>query len=238
MRALGQTVGAGARTTATVLVADDPRLARALASRVGEEHVALVEKSALLEAVTSTPSAAALVLSNALSAPPDLQFVERIRRNRPRVPLLVCTSLRHADLANRIHLAGAAVAFLPDLLPSALLFVSRSLAVERDVVRCEVAACRALASRCDLTTRETEVLELVAVGVSRSDLAHELGISENTAKTLIRRTLIKLGEASVERAGRAVLEEALERMCAARFDAAPILSTVRPRSRRTVRRSR
>jgi DNA-binding CsgD family transcriptional regulator len=80
-------------------------------------------------------------------------------------------------------------------------------------VACILRATALIARRANLTRRETEVLETVALGVHRSSVARELGISENTAKTTVRRMLTKIDETTAESAARAVLEEALELAC-------------------------
>jgi DNA-binding NarL/FixJ family response regulator len=49
------------------------------------------------------------------------------------------------------------------------------------------------ASLDELTERETEVLRLVARGLSNTEIAAELFITENTVKTHVARTLMKLG---------------------------------------------
>ncbi|MEG0324527.1 MAG: helix-turn-helix transcriptional regulator, partial [Raoultibacter sp.] len=53
--------------------------------------------------------------------------------------------------------------------------------------------CRALAEQHDLTDREADVLMLLSQGQSVASLAEQLKISENTAKTHIKKTYRKLG---------------------------------------------
>ncbi|MEG0375153.1 MAG: LuxR C-terminal-related transcriptional regulator [Raoultibacter sp.] len=55
------------------------------------------------------------------------------------------------------------------------------------------ATCRALAEQHDLTDREADVLMLLSQGQSVASLAEQLKISENTAKTHIKKTYRKLG---------------------------------------------
>jgi DNA-binding NarL/FixJ family response regulator len=52
---------------------------------------------------------------------------------------------------------------------------------------------RRLAAARALTRREAHLVRLAVAGVARSELPHAMGVSNNTAKTLIRRVLRKCG---------------------------------------------
>jgi DNA-binding NarL/FixJ family response regulator len=57
----------------------------------------------------------------------------------------------------------------------------------------EVAAATPRAHRTDLTTRELEVLRLIAAGRSNREISRELGVAEKTVKTHVSNVLAKLG---------------------------------------------
>jgi DNA-binding NarL/FixJ family response regulator len=52
---------------------------------------------------------------------------------------------------------------------------------------------RPVARLAELTPRETEVLRLIAAGLSNMEIARRLGVSEETVKTHVSRVLTKLG---------------------------------------------
>ncbi|MDY3128892.1 MAG: LuxR C-terminal-related transcriptional regulator [Berryella intestinalis] len=56
-----------------------------------------------------------------------------------------------------------------------------------------LARCAAVADRFGLTSRETEILQLIGEGRSRSDIGQMLFLSENTVKTHVRHVYQKLG---------------------------------------------
>ncbi len=52
---------------------------------------------------------------------------------------------------------------------------------------------RERACQCSLSSREVAVLRLVSKGLSNKEIAHQLGVTEATAKTFLTRTMKKLG---------------------------------------------
>ena len=152
----------------------------------------------------------AVVLAPPAHEPPDLETVRAVREHAPDVLVVVCAYLRQARSANALRVLGAEVVFRPDYLPWLLVLLSRALQRRGDAVQRATLACAIIRRRYRLSPRETQLLELVTIGVSRKSLAAQLGVSENTTKTLIRRILLKVHEQSIEAVVRTALEEALE----------------------------
>lgn len=88
------------------------------------------------------------------------------------------------ELTSRLQLAAFARRWAPEALAARLLI--RGLEQEPDRIRAEAAIEI-------LTPREREVTRLTALGKTNHEIAYELGISRETVKSHIRRTLAKLG---------------------------------------------
>jgi NarL family two-component system response regulator LiaR len=73
----------------------------------------------------------------------------------------------------------------------------------------EVAAGTPTAHRTDLTTREREVLRLIARGMSNREIARELSVAEKTVKTHVSNMLAKLGLADRTQAALYAVEHGL-----------------------------
>jgi two-component system, NarL family, response regulator LiaR len=135
---------------------------------------------------------------------PEVDGVEAIRRivsERPRVRVIALTSFLDDDKLFPAVRAGAAGYLLKDVEPAELVKAIRTVhagegllhpAVAARLLE-EVAAAGGRAAPENLTTREREVVGLIARGLSNKRIALELGISEKTVKTHVSSILGKLG---------------------------------------------
>lgn len=202
--------GASASTHAFLVVEDDAHAARTF--------VALIRPQAFARTVATVKHALAaveqrawtgLVLDVTLPDGSGLDLLERLRSDGRVFPVLVVTGSHDLRVANRAHRLGASCVFKPDVVADLHMFVERAIAATSDAHSRTLAAARSLRSRLQLSARELEFVELLALGVPRERLADELELSENTVKSVVRRLLAKFGETSVEGVARAVFEEVL-----------------------------
>ena len=129
----------------------------------------------------------------------------QIRTLHPRTQVIALTSFTEDDKVIPAIQAGAASYLLKDVTPDAL--VEAILAVHRGEARLHPDIARKLMERVaqapresretavppeGLTTRELEVIRLVARGRSNHEIAQELVISEKTVKTHVSNILGKL----------------------------------------------
>jgi len=158
-----------------------------------------------------------LVLDVALPDGSGLDLLERLRADGRSLPVLVVTGSHDVSVANRAHRLGASCVFKPDVVADLHMFAERAITATSDVHSRTLAAVRSLRARLELSGRELDVVELLALGVPRERLADELDVSENTVKSVVRRVLAKFQETSVEGVARAVHEEVV------RLSTAPVL---------------
>lgn len=191
-----------------VIVCNDPHLSRALAARVESAGGAAVVAPTLREAhATLDELTAAMLLDVALPDGSGLDFLEALRVRGVTLHVLVISGVLSASVANRAHRLGASCVFLPDITANVRSFVDRTTASTATVARRKIAAARELSATFGFTPREKEIATLVAGGLPRRVLASELGVSENTLKTLVRRMLDKCQETSIEGLARAIDEQ-------------------------------
>jgi len=129
----------------------------------------------------------------------------QIKALRPRTQVVALTSFTEDDKVIPAIQAGASSYLLKDVTPDALL--EAILAVHRGEARLHPEITRKLMERVaqqptppdaagapveSLTTRELEVIRLVAQGRSNQQIAHELVISEKTVKSHVSNILGKL----------------------------------------------
>lgn len=128
---------------------------------------------------------------------PDMSGIDAImaiRAEFPNARIIVLTTYAGDVLAHRALKAGAQAYVLKSLVRKDLLETIRAVHAGSKRIQLEVAnelACHAADE--GLTTREIEVLSLVAAGNSNKRIAGQLSISEDTAKGHLKSILAKLG---------------------------------------------
>ena len=198
--------------TLRVAVADDQALMRAGFARIlgAEPDIEGVgEAAAGLEAVELCRRERPDVVLMDIRMP-ELDGIEATRRctTDPGIDtrVLILTTFDLDEYVYEAVRAGASGFLLKDTPPEELVHAIRVVAagdallapsVTRRLLEAFVAqpsppasAARALAA---LTERETEVLTLIARGLSNAEIAAELVVGETTVKTHVSRVLMKLG---------------------------------------------
>lgn len=192
-----------------VLIVDDHRVVRAglsvfLGTEDGIEVVgeavdgrAALDELAVLESRGLLPDVVLMDLQM-----PRLDGVETTRQVRNRwagVEVVVVTSFTESETVRAALEAGASGYVLKDADAADVADAIRAAAagqmhLDPAVAKALTAALRMPRSAADaLTTREREVLVLVATGVTNREIGRRLGVAERTARTHVSNILGKLG---------------------------------------------
>lgn len=188
-----------ARATATirVLCVDDHRLMREGIARivgVQPDMTVVAEASNGEEAVEQFLKHRPEVTLMDLQLPRmnGLQAIRAIRRAQPDARIVVLTMYQGDEDIHRAIEAGAMGYLLKDTLPEDLIRVIREVHSGRRILPPAIAAVlEARANQPTLTTRELQVLELLATGKRNKEIAAELGITGDTASAHIKSIFVK-----------------------------------------------
>src|SRR5215475_9557734 len=128
---------------------------------------------------------------------PDMSGIDAmiaIRTEFPEARIIMLTTFEGAAEVQRALQAGARAYMLKSMPPKELVEVIRQVHAGKKRIPAEVAATLAehLSDEA-LTSREVEVLQLVAAGSRNRDIAERLFISEETVKVHIKHIMEKLG---------------------------------------------
>lgn len=123
-----------------------------------------------------------------------------LRQRYPEIKVVVLTSSSDAATVNSAMSAGVNGYLLknasPEQVAEAIRTAARGHAYIDPQIAMAVATSSRQRSRPTLSGRETEVVALVAKGLSNQEIADELVISERTARTHVSHVISKLGLAS------------------------------------------
>lgn len=191
-----------------VLVADDHPIVRGglvalLGTMTGIEVVAQVGdgEAAVREAVLTEPDLAILDLR--MPGLNGVQVTRQLARTAPSTAVLVLTMFDEHDLVADALAAGARGYLLKGAEPDEIERAVRAVASGAAILAPEVADALARPARPatsdpfpSLTTREREVLQLIAAGVGNAQIAQRLGIAGKTVGNHVSAIFAKLGVAT------------------------------------------
>jgi DNA-binding NarL/FixJ family response regulator len=179
-------------TTSAGEPADAPPPARAPSAEQSHGHVGQFEGQSALHALTKREKQVLTLVANGLASK---EIAHRLGITSATVRSHVQNILTKLGVCNR----SQAAALLTDRLPSATRARLRSVRRAPDVPLQVDAAPSDVAppARARLTRREAQVLQCLAAGLGRSEIAERLYVSPHTARTHVQRVLSKLGVHSV-----------------------------------------
>jgi two-component system, NarL family, response regulator len=140
------------------------------------------------------------------------EAIAAIRRHQPAARIIVLTTYDGDEDVYRAVQAGACGYLLKGTLPERVLEAIRSVhAGERLIAPDVVARMAAGAAGPSLSARESEVLRLVAKGLSNKEISAVLFVTEDTIKHHLKRIFAKLGasdrtEAALMAAQRGIID--------------------------------
>lgn len=121
-----------------------------------------------------------------------LTAMTAIRRYAPSARIIALSTYSGDALIKQTRKAGASAYLLKSMLFENMLSVIRAVHAGQQFWPPELEA-GAGGTKDDLTPRECDIMHLVARGSSNREIAHALGIGEETVKTYMRTILPKLG---------------------------------------------
>lgn len=182
------------------MVEDDAAIRRSLTRWIKQTSpLSVVEAETVrdgMDALKSTPVGA--IVDVRLPDGDGLDLVATIKQRLPTTSILVTTASDDASYANRAHLLGVALARKPEIQANITVFLN-NLAHNQNVVSRVDQALANLAAIAGLSRQQRRIVELMARGTKRSELARALGVEETTIRTHVRTIIRRVGVDNVDR---------------------------------------
>jgi two-component system response regulator DevR len=183
-----------------LVVEDDPTIRRSLVRWVRSvSPLTVVEAETVrdgIDALKSTPLGA--IVDVRLPDGDGLDLVATIKERSPNTSILVTTASDDAVYANRAHLLGVALARKPEIHANVLVFLNSLAHNAQNTSRVEQALAN-LAAIAGLSRQQRRIVELMARGTKRAELAGALGVEETTVRTHVRTIIRRVGVDNVDR---------------------------------------
>lgn len=183
-----------------LVVEDDPTIRRSLTRWIKQTSpLNVVEAETVrdgVEALKSTPVGA--IVDVRLPDGDGLDLVATIKERSPNTSILVTTASDDAIYANRAHLLGVALARKPEIHANVLVFLNSLAHQANNTSRVEQALAN-LAAIAGLSRQQRRIVELMARGTKRAELAGALGVEETTVRTHVRTIIRRVGVDNVDR---------------------------------------
>lgn len=195
-------------TAPTVFVVDDnPSVRKSLQALVEAAGLAVETYASAGEflAAYDPRRAGCLVLDIRLRGESGLDLQDDLRKRNAMLPIIIMTGYGDVPAAVRAF-KGGAVDFLRKPVPPKQLLAQIHDAIEDDRRAREAAAQRATVTDriAQLTPRETQVMELLAVGKSSKEISTALDLSVRTVEGHRRNVLRKMDVESAAQLARAI----------------------------------
>lgn len=184
--------------TRTVILADDHVLFReGVRSLIETEFTVLAEANNGDEAVAlaSALNPDVLLLDVEMPGPSAEQTVSRLRRAAPDTAIVILTMHTDAVLERQLLRAGASRFISKAIDGASLQRVVEDAQVPADAPR-RLPSAVTSSSESILTTRELEVLRMIAQAYTNRDISRQLSIAEGTVKRHTTNIYAKLGATS------------------------------------------
>lgn len=181
-----------------VLLAEDQLMFRTAVRRLLElegdiEVVAEVGRGDQLVAAALAARPDVAVVDIEMPAQDGISAASELRRSLPSCRTLILTMYGRPGFVQRAMEGGVSGFVLKDAPVEALAAAIRRCAAGEDVVDPTLAARALRAGPCPLSTREREILAACAEGLSTTEIATRLWLSEGTVRNRVSEILGKLG---------------------------------------------